>query len=96
MIKTDFAQFNVAGSATDQVFLTFFFFFFVESGYAWKGIRRPIKNDETCGNKKKTMWQVCQKAKKISASLLCVIQTRHVVRSLDSYACDLYENIVLK
>jgi len=56
-----------------------------------------LSDDDTYGNKKKkTMWQVCQKAKKISASLLCVIQTRHVVRNLNSKRLRFVRNIVLK
>jgi len=63
MIKTDFAQFNVAGSATDWFFLTFFSFFLSKVDMLGKGYIGRLKtrddetyilsDDDTYGNKKK-------------------------------------------
>lgn len=102
MIKTDFAQFNVAGSATDQFFNLFFSFLFVENGYAWKGIHKGrlktrddenyILNDDEI---KKTQ---CGKYAKWLREYLpyCFVLSKLGMSCKVWISCDLYENIVLK
>jgi len=93
MIKTDFARFNVTGSATDQ-FLTFFSLFLLKVDMlvekdTGKGRLKTrddetyiLSDDEIYGNKKK---QCGKYAKWLREHLphCFVIQTRHVVQSLD-------------